>query len=375
MTGTATPTLVVSDLHLGSGSGADVLRAPGVARDRLLAALDGVERLVVAGDLLELRHAPPREILDRARPALRALGERLGPDRQVLLLAGNHDHRLVRPWLDHQRMLDRPLAVTNELAPADVSEIAVAVAEALAPAEVRIAYPAAWLVTPSAASGGVLVSHGHYMDALWRIPTVERLAAGLVARIHGSGTEDLRDPDGFERLLGPAYGWMDGLADHAVGHGVSASQRTSAGIWEHLNDRSSWRGRMLRTGLPRAIRLLGRAGIGEFEGQLTPEALRIAGTRAIASVAGRLDVHPDHLIVGHSHRAGPQPGDAAWEWRLDDGGHLHNSGCWVHDGTLLSGSDPTASPYWPGRAIRIDADGVPRLLGLLDDVRDPFAAA
>ncbi len=45
--------LVVSDLHLGSITGRDVLRAP-AALERLLEALDGVDRLVLLGDVVEL---------------------------------------------------------------------------------------------------------------------------------------------------------------------------------------------------------------------------------------------------------------------------------------------------------------------------------
>jgi hypothetical protein len=41
-------TLVISDLHLGSRNGVDVLRRP-AARDALLEALDGVDRLVLLG--------------------------------------------------------------------------------------------------------------------------------------------------------------------------------------------------------------------------------------------------------------------------------------------------------------------------------------
>ena len=50
-------TLVVSDLHLGAQRGADVARRPAL-RAPLLEALDGVEHLVLLGDVLELRDGP-----------------------------------------------------------------------------------------------------------------------------------------------------------------------------------------------------------------------------------------------------------------------------------------------------------------------------
>ena len=49
----AVRTLIVSDLHLGLRSGVEVLRRPEPLA-RLLQALDGVDRLVLLGDVLEL---------------------------------------------------------------------------------------------------------------------------------------------------------------------------------------------------------------------------------------------------------------------------------------------------------------------------------
>ena len=71
-------TLVISDLHLGARNDVDVLRRP-AAQQALLGALDGVDRLVVLGDLLELRHGPMHDALEAARPVLKAVGETLAP--------------------------------------------------------------------------------------------------------------------------------------------------------------------------------------------------------------------------------------------------------------------------------------------------------
>ncbi len=67
-------TAVISDLHLGAGSGVDMLRHAPI-RDRLAEALDGVDRLVLLGDVIELRDRPLHESLERAAPALAAIGE------------------------------------------------------------------------------------------------------------------------------------------------------------------------------------------------------------------------------------------------------------------------------------------------------------
>ena len=55
-------TLSLSDLHLGSKSRTDLLRRPEI-RDALLEELGGVDRVVLLGDVLELRHGPLRDAM------------------------------------------------------------------------------------------------------------------------------------------------------------------------------------------------------------------------------------------------------------------------------------------------------------------------
>jgi metallophosphoesterase superfamily enzyme len=69
-------TLIVSDLHLGSLSGADLLRRAEL-RAPLLEAIADVERLVLLGDVLELRHGPMREAMAAARPFFEDVGRAL----------------------------------------------------------------------------------------------------------------------------------------------------------------------------------------------------------------------------------------------------------------------------------------------------------
>src|SRR4051812_39203578 len=99
-------TLVVSDLHLGARTGVDVLRRP-VVRGALLERLDGVDRLVLLGDTLELRHGPVREAHAAARPVLAEIGAAMAGG-EVLLVAGNHHHRLLAPWLEARGDWGRP---------------------------------------------------------------------------------------------------------------------------------------------------------------------------------------------------------------------------------------------------------------------------
>ena len=67
----------------------------------------------------------------------------------------------------------------------------------------------------------------------------------------------------------------------------------------------------------------------------------------------RLGIEAEHVLFGHTHRAGPLPADDHGEWRAGTGARLHNTGCWVdephssrragRDGALLA-----------GRAIELD---------------------
>ena len=71
-------TLVISDLHLGARLQNGVLTRPEPLR-RLLAALDGIDRLVLLGDSVELLEGRTAQAMEVARPVLEAIGSRSGP--------------------------------------------------------------------------------------------------------------------------------------------------------------------------------------------------------------------------------------------------------------------------------------------------------
>ena len=102
-------TLVISDLHLGSRRPVDILRRP-EPLDALCAYLRDVDRLVLLGDILELRHGPAREALAAAQPVFEALGAALPKRAEVVITAGNHDYPLVSPWLAERGALTEPAA-------------------------------------------------------------------------------------------------------------------------------------------------------------------------------------------------------------------------------------------------------------------------
>jgi calcineurin-like phosphoesterase family protein len=351
-------TLVVSDLHLGSRTGVDVLRRP-VALDALLQRVEGADRLVLLGDVLELRHGPLRDAMAAAEPALRAIGERLG-DAEVVLVAGNHDHRLVAPWLE-ARGHDGPpppLGVDERAGP-DATIHTERLARMLAPASLTVAYPGLWL------ADGVYATHGHYLDRHVTVPSFERLAAGAIARALGTPPGQAATPDDYELVLAPLYAALDALAarretSHPPG---SVPTSASARAWRALSSdgRRPWRGRLMAGAFPLGIGALNAAGIGPVRADLSGEELRRAGLQALRDVVARLGIGARHVVFGHTHRAGPLQEDDSGEWS-----GLLNSGSWVFEEMYLGRT--WGGPYWPGGGVELEDGGPPRHVRLLDHV-------
>ena len=119
---------------------------------------------------------------------------------------------------------------------------------------------------------------------------------------------------------------------------------------------------------PAAIAALNRAGLGPLSSNLSGGALRRAGVQAMGEVVNRLGVSADHVIFGHTHRAGPfPPRDDPAEWITLSGTRLVNSGSWLYSSTFLAGSAPNENPYWPGVCVRVEDEGAPALGRLLGD--------
>ncbi|MGN6188704.1 MAG: hypothetical protein ACTHOE_07375 [Conexibacter sp.] len=356
-------TLVVSDLHLGSRARADLLRDAEL-RARLIEALgDGIERLVLLGDALELRQGPLREALAAARPFFAEAGAALGRDGEIVLVPGNHDHALVAPWLErrHRDGVPPPLCLAETASWAS-SDAVDALAEAATPARLTLAYPGVWL------RDDVYATHGHYLDRHITVPTLERLSAGAMGRIVGPLPPDGALPDDYERALAPIYAWSTALAQHADDqttgtHGVSVrAYRMLSG-----NGHRPLRRRALLALFPLTIAAVNRAGLGPVRADVSGVELARAGVRAMGEAVERLGIEAAHVLFGHTHRVGPRAADPVAEWTTARGVRLHNSGCWVYERQFLS-TTPYESPYWPGTAIRVDADGPPQHVRVLDGV-------
>src|SRR5688572_19504002 len=107
----AVRTAIVSDLHLGGLTGEDLLGDRGI-RNVLFEEVRGADRLVLLGDTIELRDLPVSEALERSRPFFAELGEALA-GREVVIVAGNHDHRLAEPLVDRRELAAKSLGLAN----------------------------------------------------------------------------------------------------------------------------------------------------------------------------------------------------------------------------------------------------------------------
>ena len=352
-------TAIVSDLHLGVASGEDVLREPEIRRI-LLEELAGADRVVLLGDVVELRDLALGAALDSARPFFEELGEALG-DREVTIVPGNHDHRLAEPLLDRLSLAGADeLGLEHHDDPGPIGAGA-AIAEWLAPARLRIAYPGIWL------RDDVYATHGHYMDAHLTLPRPECLAVATLIRIRGP-LPTPAPPAAYERVLRPIYGFSFGVAQARAS---MPDPRNPPGVvaWRALGgERPSEKiGRRLRihalrAGFPAAIWGLNRLLRAEFATDISSDAIFAAGVEAATELAARLQVDGAHVITGHTHRAGPDEHEASWPLRA--GGTLHNTGSWVFASAFhRPGVPPNA--YWPGTVTWLEGSDPPRRVRLL----------
>jgi len=359
-------TLVVSDLHLGSTHDADLLRRPEL-RAPLLEEVARHDRLIVLGDFLELREAPQRDAAAIAAPVLADLGRALGPDGELVIVAGNHDHGLVAGWIDGRLQTEPPgfLELEQRIAPADAGALAGRLAELAAPARVSVAYPGLWL------REDVYAIHGHYADLHTTVPTFERVAAGAMARWVVHLPEAAASADAYEAALAPLYAWMHTLVQRSQNGPLTGGAGASARAWVALAGEGRrerpLRAAALGTAYAAAVAALNGAGLGPIDRDLSGQSLRRGGLTGMREVLRRLGVEAPWVLFGHTHRAGPWPRDDRSEWTTSAGTRMLNSGSWVYQPHFIPGA-PNQSPYWPGTAIRVEAaPGTPpelvRLLG------------
>lgn len=351
-------TAIVSDLHLGLTSGGDVLRDAGIRRV-LLEELAGADRVVLLGDVVELREMPVGPALERARDFFEELGEALG-EREVTIVPGNHDHHLAGPLLDELSLAGSgrlALEQTHGPSPGPTA----AIDAWLGQARLRIAYPGLWL------RDDVYATHGHYMDAHLPVPRAECLAIATLIRLSKPVPPTATVAD-YERVVRPLYGFAYGVAQARRASGQSRKNPSEA-AWRVLtaNDGVLGRGRRLRgsairNGFPAGIWALNRILHSSFEPDISSASIFRGGLGAATEMALRLRLDGVHVITGHTHRGGPTDGEA--EWPLAGGGRLHNTGSWVFSPAFQIPDDPH-NPYWPGTLTWVEESGPPLRVQLL----------
>lgn len=352
-------TAIVSDLHLGAGTGEDIARDPAI-REILLSEISSADRLVLLGDVLELRDFPLPRVLEATRDFFLALGKAMA-GRRIVLIPGNHDHWLAEQLLEEIALAGGTLGLEHRALPA--SRPLTQIDEWLGDAELGVAYPGAWL------RDDVYATHGHYMDCHMTLPRLECVAAAAVMRRSGR-PPDPATPADYERILRPLYGLAFGLAEGNLGNGAN---RPSEWAWEAVSGDQRNGGRIgraarkaaVRAGVPAGVWLLNRMLRAEFGPDMSAAAITRDGIVAATELARRLRLDAAHVITGHTHRAGPEGADA--EWLVPGGGRLHNTGSWVYaDAFHHPGAPP--GPYWPGTVTWLDEDGPPRRQRLLLDL-------
>lgn len=318
-----------------------MLRRP-AALERLLDGLDGIDRLVLLGDVVEFalrRHR--RDPLRISTPVLRAIGARMGPSREIVVVPGNHDAVMVHEWAVRR---GRELGVCDEV-PRDATPMLAAVTEVLAPATVRVSYPGFWV------REDVWATHGHYLDRHLIPESTFGLPRGRLARGGPPLEASARSIDYELARRGGSEGLLGEILDRPV-----------AVVLEHLAELTRYGTRLLQT-----IDLT----------TITTSALdlqvRRAAVPAMVETAARLGVDARAIIFGHVHRAGPRDERPARlrgrpDWSPAPGGpHVFNTGSWVYEPVLLDGAGPP-HPYWPGGAVLVEGAEEPQVLGLLDDL-------
>jgi UDP-2,3-diacylglucosamine pyrophosphatase LpxH len=331
-------TLVVSDLHLGTRLGRDVLRH-GDALEALLAALDGIERLVLLGDVVELLEGRPRQAMQVAEPVLRAVGARLGSAAEVIVVPGNHDGPLVRPWV---RAGSAALDVDSAI-PLDATPMLGLVTSWLAPAQVRVRYPGVWL------SERVWATHGHYLDRHLLPETAYGVARGLLGRLPRDGAT----PADYERAGGPSLTRLEARLTRLLPRPLAALIDDAAELVRAIT-------------MPRVPRRLLDHRWAPLTAKLLEAQMRRASMPALSRVVHRLGVDADWVIFGHVHRRGPLARDDPQRWRGPGGRpRIANTGSWVYEPLLIHSVTPP-HPYWPGGAILLRDGREPQTIGLLD---------
>jgi predicted phosphodiesterase len=335
---------VLSDLHLGSRSRDDLLRRPEV-RAALMPHLRGLDQLVLLGDALELRDRTAADALAAASPFLEEAGSAMR-GRRVVLVPGNHDHRLLREALDGTRGDRDRLRHGVELRPGRRGLLGAI--RARLGTDLVLAYPG------FAAAPGVWATHGHYLDAHSAAPTFECAASAVLGAARRRSPARASAPDDYEAILAPTYALFDAIAQRPRLHRAADAAKL---LVRTVETRLGTRGPAGGNGARPQLRARHREGPA-------PGELRRPGLRAIERVLEHLGIDAETVVFGHTHRTGPLPDDDDQHWTTRRGTRLVNTGSWIHEPPYVAAAGPR-SPYWPGTLTVLEPGHPPAPLRLL----------
>jgi Calcineurin-like phosphoesterase len=390
--------LVISDTHFGAWTGRDILREE-FALERLAPELDGVDELIFLGDLFDFLFGSVEDAVEAADGLLALIAAKMGGGRLVFL-AGNHDHHLVHR--DEENRLEATLAggpgegSRGKPGPAFFQEF---LERKLPGVEVEIAYP-------TYSFGGVLCTHGHYLDPHARLSgsRADRLLTRTLWSIAAGGPEEPRCIEDYESVITLLTEWLYIAAQ--MPHGTHAQQNVFRAA-QRAGRVASVAGAPIRGAEKLAARLRDRTGTGNgagslpsaehFEGVVREEARRQAREQPLASPPFSRPLYPEPTVISRS-----DPSEHALDafaqvvenlgWGEQTSqivfAHTHqpladvrclagiatrfwNTGSWIYEPDL--GSRQAYARYlryaWPGTAVVIDTEAPePRLLELLADL-------
>ena len=298
-----------------------------------------------------------------ARPLFAELGKALPAEAEVVIVPGNHDYVLARPAL---RRAPRRRLSLEQTARVERGGSLGPLAEALRPVRLTGAYPGLWL------RPDVYATHGHWLDA--HLPG-RRFENRVIARFERwLPLPERASPHHYERVSAPLYRFANLF--------LTGAGRTQSGLFgliaRSIGARPPSEPQPVGPGqTPPPAAATGasrpdaaaRSGTGPQPSAPVPTKLegRPKTVQAMIDVVEHLQIGAENVLFGHTHRAGPLPGDDPELWRAPAGTGLINPGSWVYD-ERLAGVEPGRTPYWPGRVVLLDDAGPPRLVGLLDDL-------
>jgi UDP-2,3-diacylglucosamine pyrophosphatase LpxH len=396
--------LVISDTHFGAWTGRDLLRE-GYFLDRLAPALEGVDEVILLGDLFDFLFGSVADAVDASAGLLELIAAKL-PGKRFVFLAGNHDHHLVHR--DEESQLEAALARGDVIRPDGTAPVEPpgpaffqGFLEARLPGmEVEIAYP-------TYSFGGVLCTHGHYLDPHARMSGSRgsRLLTRTLWAIAAGGPEEPTCEADYESVTTLLTEWLYIAAQ--MPHGTHAQQNVfrAAQRAERLavaagapvrHARRAVAGLRDRTGGD----TVGLPSAAHFDAVVQDEAARQAREQPLPGPPPAVPSYPEPTVLSRSSptehaleafaqvvanldwdRDADQVVFAHTHQPLDDVRATHgntrywNSGCWIYEPDLSSRQ--AYARYcryaWPGTAIVIDdSEPQPRLLELLADL-NPLA--